>query len=294
MSTLPLLPAATVKLDGTALSPEVESLLVSLRMRDSLRLPDQATLRLADPQLVRVDDGLLAVGKKLEIACAPPGSSTETTVFSGPIQSIELELVGEGAFIAATAYEPAFALHRNRRTRAFQDMTPADVAQQVISGAGLSASVTSSGGGGVSQKFLLQNDETDWDLLWRLADAIDYEVVGDGTTVHFRAAGASSGGAIALKAPDQLLSFRPRITGVQQVDSVTVRGWDPSTAEAIVADKSVPSPDTELGVQRASVASAAGGGTWAVADRTVVSQAEADALAQSLAARMGNAWVEAD
>ena len=295
MSAPALLAYGVVRVDGTELAPEVAALLVQVRVRDSLRLPDQAFVRLADPLLQQVDQGLFTVGRSLEVLYAAPGAGAPTSVFNGKIQSIELELVGEGAFIAATAYEPAFALHQNRRTKVFQEMTAGDIAESVIAAAGLTAAVGSSSSAGEVYPFLLQNDETDWQLLWRLAGAIDYEVVGEGTTVHFRKAGSTgSGSPLPLRAPEELISFRPRVSGAQQVDSVVVRGWDPALAAAIVSSQSPPKSDSEPGLSRSTVASAAGGGTWEVGDRTVLSQGEADALAGSLAARMANAWIEAE
>jgi len=294
MSSLPLLAYAVVRIDGNELAPEIAARLVQVRVRDSLRLPDQAFVRLADPLLQQVDQTLLTVGLSLEVLYAAPGATSPTSVFDGKIQSIELELVGEGAFIAATAYEPAFALHQNRRTRVFQEMTPGDIAGSVIKSVGLTADVQTSAAAGEVYPFLLQNDETDWQLLWRLAGAIDYEVVGDGSSVHFRPAGSPAGSPIPLRAPDQLISFRPRVSGAQQVDSVEVRGWDPAKAQAIVATKSPPDADSTPGLDRSTIASAAGTGTWTVGDRTVLGQDEADALASSLAARTANAWIEAE
>jgi uncharacterized protein involved in type VI secretion and phage assembly len=291
----PLLPAGVVRVDGSPLPPELAALLVLLRVRDSLRLPDQAFLRLADPQLAHVDDELLSVGRNVEVLYGAPGSTTTSSVFSGRIASIELELLHGGAFIAATAYEPAFVLHQQRHTQVFQDMTSGEIAAQVIGAAGLSATLTSSSGSEIVHPFVLQNEETDWQLLWRLADAIDFEVVGDGATVHFRPAGsATAGSPLALRAPEELLCFRPRITAAQQVEGVEVRGWDPASAEAIVANESSPAPDSSPGAGRGAIAAASGAGDWTVGDRTVLSQDEASALAGSLAAQLANAWVEAD
>ncbi len=291
----PLLASSVVRIDGAALAPELAALLVLLRVRDSLRLPDQAFLRLADPQLAHVDDDLLAVGRTVEVLFAPPAGGSASSVFSGRIASIELELLVGGAFIAATAYEPAFVLHQQRRTQVFQNMTSGEIAAQVIDAAGLTPSITGSAASDAVHPFVLQSEETDWLLLWRLADAIDFEVVGEGATVHFRPAGSTSAGApLQLRAPEQLLCFRPRITAAQQVEGVEVRGWDPASAEAIVASESAPTPDSSPGSGRGEVAAASGAGEWTVGDRTVVSHDEASALAGSLAARLTNAWVEAD
>jgi uncharacterized protein involved in type VI secretion and phage assembly len=291
----PLLSAGVVRIDGAALAPELAALLVLLRVRNSLRLPDQAFLRFADPQLTHVDDELLAVGRSVEVQFTAPGSTTPSGLFSGRIESIELELAHGGAFVAVTAYEPAFALHRQRRTQAFQSMTGGEIAAQVIGAAGLDAALTSSAASDAVQPFVLQREDTDWQLLWRLADAIDYEVAGEGGTVHFRPAGSTAAGApLQLRAPEQLLRFAPRITAAQQVRDVEVRGWDPASSEAIVAEASAPAPDSSPGTGRDAVAAAGDAGAWTVGDHAVLSHDEASALAGSLAARLANAWIQAD
>ena len=74
-----------------------------------------------------------------------------------------------------------------------------------------------------------QTNETDWEFLWRLAARIDFEVLVVGDQLHFRRAGGPAGSApIPLRWGEQLVSFRPRVTGVQQVKDVVVRGWEPA------------------------------------------------------------------
>lgn len=291
----PLLPAGIVRIDGCALPVELAALLVLLRVRDSLRLPDQAHLRFADPQLAHVDDELLSVGRRVEVLYAAPGSSDPASVFKGRIEAIELELLSGGALIGATAYEPAFVLHQKRRTQAFQNMTSGDIAEQVIATAGLTPRITEASGSASVHPFVLQSEETDWQLLWRLADAIGYEVVGDGDTVDFRpAASTSAGSPLVLRAARELISFRPRVSASQQVDGVEVRGWDPANAETIAASERPLAPASDPGMQRSALAVTAGAGTWTIGDRTVLSHEEASALATSLASRLADAWVQAD
>jgi uncharacterized protein involved in type VI secretion and phage assembly len=268
----PLLPTGVVRIDGSELPPELAALLVLLRVRDSLRLPDQAQVRFADPQLAHVDDELLSVGRSIEVLYAAPGASVPDSVFSGRIEAIELELLSGGAMIGATAYEPAFALHQKRRMQAFQNMTSGDIAEQVIAAAGLTARVDTAPECDTVHPFVLQSEETDWQLLWRLADAIGFEVIGDGETVDFRPADAASAGSpLALHAGQELISFRPRLSASQQVEGVEVRGWDPARAEAIIASKSPSAPASDP-----------------------VSHEEAGALASSLASRLADVWVQAD
>jgi len=291
----PLLPSGIVRIDGSTLPPELAALLVLLRVRDSLRLPDQADLRFADPQLAHVDDELLSVGRSVEVLYAAPGSSAPASVFSGRIEAIELELLSGGALIGATAYEPAFVLHQKRQTQVFQNMTSGDIAEQVIAAAGLTARISAAAGSETVHPFVLQSEETDWQLLWRLADAIGFEVVGDGQTVDFRpTGGAPAGSPLALHAAQDLISFRPRLSASQQVDGVEVRGWDPANAETIVASESPSAPASDPGVQRSVLAGASDAGTWTIGDRTVLGHEEASALAASLASRLADAWVQAD
>ena len=284
---------ATIKLDGQELAPELAARVVTVEVRDNVRLPDQASVRIADPELLRDTDGSsVSIGQTIEILLGAPDATTTTSIFSGKVQSLELELVGEGAFIAVTAYESSFELHRSRRTQVFQSMSSSDIASKVISEAGLTPDVDSTT---IQHDFVLQCDESDWQFLWRLAADVDYEVVGEGTEVHFRAAGkAASGDPIELGPTEQLLSFRPRVTAAQQVSSVSVRGWDPSQQSAIVANKTPATTDSSPGLQRTTVSGAVGSGTWTVAERTILTQAEADELGQSIADQIGNAWLEAD
>lgn len=289
-----MLPYGIVRVDGADLSQELTAAVVLLRVRNSARLPDQAYLRIADPRLAYVDSDLLAVGKNLEILFGASGTDTPTSVFAGPIESVELDFVASGAFIAVTAYEPAFALHRNCRTQIFQNMTSSDIARKLIGAVELTAQLDTTSASATVHPFLLQAQETDWQLLWRLADAVGYEVVGDGRTVSFREADSATTTTIALQRPGNLTSFSPRVSGAQQVDSVQVRGWDPASAEAIVASEDPPSTNSDLGITRADIATAANAGDWTVADRTVLLQQEASALAQSIAARQANDWLQAD
>src|SRR5262249_42306933 len=128
---------------------------------------------------------------------------------------------------------------------------------------------------------------------WRLARRIDFEVVVSGSQLHFRQAG-SDDDAVELMWGDTLQAFRPRVTGVQQVDEVVVRGWDPATKDVIESKAQAGDLGVEIGVSRSDVASSLGGGTVTIADRPVMSGDEADALAKSIVAQLANAYVEAE
>ena len=73
--------------------------------------------------------------------------------------------------------------------------------------------------------FVLQHNETDWDFIWRLAKRIGFEFTVDDTRAEFKKPDPNAE-AVELSYPDDLYTFRPRITAVQQVEKVNVRGFD--------------------------------------------------------------------
>ena len=112
-------------------------------------------------------------------------------------------------------------------------------------------------------EFFQQSNETDWDFVWRLALMHDYEVV---VERHQAALPPGQQGARRaggrLRWQDNMISFRPRMSGVQQVDTVKVRGWDPKAKKAVTGTASQPRRRRRSrACTRSKVASDLGGGT---------------------------------
>ena len=114
----------------------------------------------------------------------------------------------------------------------------------------------------------------------------------EGRTAHFRK--PSPDGAIDLEWPTVLHSFTPRVTAVQQVQQVTLLAQDPMTNQAINVSASSPNQIAQIGLDRATVASAFGGATAHIASEPVKSQSEGQAVAQALLDLLANAYVAAE
>ena len=194
----------------------------------------------------------------------------------------------------ARGYDHSHALNRTRRNATYQDATVAEVVKKVCQRAGLTVGTIEDAGG--TQPFVQQSNETDWEFLWRLAGRVGREVVVLDNALHFRAAGGGEpeGAALELRYGANLLSFRPRLTGVQQVDEVIVRSWDHTSKRAIEATAKPDPTRSAIGVARSAVASALGGGAITISDAPVGNQEEADALAKSVMARVANGYLEAE
>ena len=166
--------------------------------------------------------------------------------------------------------------------------------RKVCQRAGLQAAEVEDAGG--TQPFIQQSNETDWEFLWRLANRVGCEVVVLDKELRFRKRGGGDAGGepITLRYGEELLTFRPRLTGVQQVDEVVVRSWDHTAKRAIEATAKPEPTRSAIGVGRDTVASALGGGAITISDAPVGNQEEADALAKTVMARITNGFLEAE
>ncbi len=293
MSPLPLISGVEVTIDGDPLDSRLAANLIEVRADQRYMLPAAFLLRIADPQLEHVDSSPLTVGAKVEISLAAAAGDSLQPVVSGQITAVEPEFGRQGAVLAARGYDESHTLNRTRITETYQNMSSDDIASKVADRAGLEAGTISSAGD--VHDFVQQNNETDWEFLWRLARRIDFEVtVSDGALSFQKAGGDGGGEPPSLKWGGDLWTFRPRVTGVQQVEEVVVRSWDPSSKDVIESRQSAGTPDASIGIDRGDVGSALGGGSMTMADRPVLSSDEADALATSMASRLANAYVEAE
>jgi phage protein D len=280
-----------VTVDGAALDPRYRELLSEVKVVDSLTLPDMALVRITDLKGENVDGNPLTVGAKLEVKFGGLDAHATTSVFKGQITSVEPEFTPTGVTISARAYDKSHSLNRERKTRTFQNMSASDMVRKIVGEAGLAAKVESTS---VVHEFFQQSNETDWDFAWRLALMHDYEVVVTDETLSFRKAGGNGGGALTLRWGETLHTYRPRVSGIQQVDTVEVRGWDPKTKHVITGSASSPQTSSKAGVSRSQVAGGLNGGTTAVKDRAMTSMDEANEIAKATLQRTADAHYEAD
>lgn len=280
-----------VRVDGAPLDPTVADRLIDARVQDDLLLPDTFQLRFRDPGFELVDGTLLDVGKKVELKLSGPGGTPTRPLFVGKIATLAPEFEGGGCVFVVRGYDASHALNLTRRSRTFQDMTASDIATKIIGEAGLKSDVASTR---EVAAFEQQSNETDWRFLWRLAERSGFTLSCVDGTVTFRPAGRAEEQAARLEWGVSLRAFHPRATAVQQVDEVEVTAWDPLTAKRVTGRARQPKLDSEIGLVRDQTAKAGAGGRLVVSDRVVVTQGEADVLAQSTLDHLANAWLEAE
>ena len=255
--------------DGREVDDQLTRRIREVRVLNYLRLPDVCTFTASFPkgqdgQPEPIDQQPFQIGSQLEIRLGAREALTTTSLFKGQIVTLEPTFGAGGVELLVRGLDRSHVLLRSRRVRTFQNQTSSDIVSKVVQEAGFTPDCDASG---EPHEFVQQNNESDWDFIWRLADRVGFEFVVEDRIAHFRK--PTPEGAIELEWPTVLHSFTPRITAIQQVQQVTLLAQDPMTKQAI--DVSVSSPDqiAQIGLDRQTVAAAFGDATAHIATEPV-------------------------
>ncbi|MEO6527548.1 MAG: VgrG-related protein [Gemmatimonadaceae bacterium] len=285
-----------LEVEGMAESAGVELMqsLLSVVVESSLHLPDVATIRVTDTALKWIDDKALEPGKRIKVSAEGPQSKGAHPLFDGDIVELEPEFLVGSHNLTIRAFDALHRLSRGRRVRSFLNMTDGDVIQKIASDAGMTASAEQAN---IVHPYLFQNNETDLEFLRARANAAGSVLFADGRKIRLEPPKAD-GEAIEMQWGENLQEFRPRMTTVNQVSSVTVRGWDPKTRQEIVGQAKHGNGVPQVGESRkpGDVVHAAFNREVPTlsASRPVHTQAEADQMARALAGSHSSRFIEAE
>ena len=284
----------SVLIDGTEVDKTLSAHIREVRILSYLRLPDTCTLSVVyqkakegeDPP---IDSHPFDIGKPLEVKLGARDQLTTTSLFKGQVVSQELNFGAGGVELLVRGFDRSHILIRARKVRTFQNQTTSDIVTKVLSEAGFSAQCDSTGD---PHDFMQQDNETDWDFIWRLAERVGFEFVVQDTDAYFRKPTADN--PVELEWPQTLRSFSPRVTATQQAQQVTLAAFDPKTKQTISATASSPEQVARIGVERSSVAGAFDGADIHIATEPVQSQSEGQAVAQALLDKLANGYIAAE
>jgi phage protein D len=284
----------SILLDGTALDDTTSRRIREVKVLNYLRLPDMCTFTLTyekgkEGQDEPIDSHPFDIGKPLEIKLGAREALTTNSLFKGEIVTLELNFGPGSVELHVRGFDRSHVLLRSRHVKTFQNQTSSDIVSSVVSAAGFTADCDDSGD---PHDFMQQDNETDWDFIWRLAERIGFEFVVEDTTAHFRK--QSPDDPVELEWPTTLRSFKPRVTAIQQVAQVTLAAQDPKTKQSISVTAGNPNQIAKIGVDRDTVQSAFDGDAIHVATEPVKTQSEATALAQALLDKLANGYIAAE
>lgn len=174
---------------------------------------------------VYFDRRMLDFGKPFKVIYA------SETLFEGRIMALEALFPEAGLRSITVLAEDRFQdLRMTRRTRAFADVTDADIVRQIARDHGLTASVDLPE---VQHKHVAQVNQSDLAFLRERARRVGAEVWMAGSQLNARPRDSRNGETIELTYPGSLREFSVLADLAHQRTSVTVTGWDVMGKQAI-------------------------------------------------------------
>src|SRR6266542_1622183 len=195
-----------VEVEGAALAPEAERMLVGAVVDDNLNLPDLFWLTFRDPEHKALAAAGLRIGAKVRVSLISEQHPGGEPLISGEVTALEAEHAPGGTLVVARGFDQSHRLFRGRRTETYSNVTYADVARTVATRAGLQVGKIDPTPG--VYQHVSQGNLSDWQFLRSLAAEIGFEVaVLDGKLElrnPARSSGAPAGGRLDTENPLQL------------------------------------------------------------------------------------------
>jgi hypothetical protein len=229
---------------------------------------------------VYFDRTVLDFGKAFAVEFGPPGATSP--VFAGRITGLEAHYPSaQIPEIVVLAEDRLQDLRMERHTRSFENVTDAQIIQQLASQQGLTAQVDVDG---PTHKVLVQLNQSDLAFLRERAAAIDAELWIDNKTLYAQARARRNAGPVSLTYGQDLLEFSVVADLADQRSSVQVTGWSVADKAAITGQGDEGSLGAELAGGRsgsAVLAQALATHDESVARATPLTQLEAKAMAEA-------------
>ncbi len=302
MDVSALLSEIAIKVDGTDLAEEDARRIAEVTVEQSLLLPDMCLIRLYDvgdsTQATRavffqlLDQDTFPIGGELSVDLGRAGDPA--TVFQGEITAVELEVSNnEVPTTIVRAYARSHRLQRGRHSRSFMNMSDKDIVEKIAGEVSLQAECDDTD---TTHDYVFQYNQTNWEFLRERAALNGFELFVNDRTLHFRKPQNGQSEGPEQKLWDNLLDIRVKMASSFQASSVVVRGWDPSSKEAIVGTASSASMKPEIGEDRNGSAMAAsfGDATVYIVNQPVADQTEANTIASAIYTELDGAFIEAE
>jgi phage protein D/phage baseplate assembly protein gpV len=300
---MPNAPDLKIKIDGTPLKDELDDILEVVVNLDRY-LPGMFTILVHDQPIEQtgkpmyVDSAKFDLGKAVEIVMQagetePDRSGPSGTLIKGEITSIEPSFSSDrGANLIVRGYDRSHRLHRGTFTRTFLKVKDSDIAGKIAGEAGLSHATDATT---ETYDYVMQYNQTNWEFLRARAERIGYHLYVDDKLLCFKKAERKVSGPTFEWGVD-LKRFEPRLSGTQQVDKATVKGWDVTKKQAIVGNAAssgiMPGGFGKSGGTAAKSAFSAA--TTIVVDAPVSTSGDANTAAQAVLDQTASEFIQAD
>ena len=278
--------------NGQPVPHKLMAQLVEATVEQHAYLPHMITLRFQDPQLELLDSDTFDLGDTVT-ASAKTSEGKIVSLFDGEVTALEPEFAkGMLATYVVRGYDQTHRLFRQVKSCAFVNQKDSDIARKIAQGVGLTAEVDDTR---LVYDHVFQDNQSDLAFLQERAWRIGFECFVMGDALLFRRPQNAESG-VTLAWGEDLVAFYPRLTVAEQVDEVVVRGWNEGEQKAIVgrAENGRLYPRTQSYQNGAEAAKPFGRGKKVIVNQPVVSQAEANILAQARLDEVSGAFLQAE
>ncbi|HKR48814.1 MAG TPA: VgrG-related protein [Pseudonocardiaceae bacterium] len=289
-----------VEVAGKALPTDVAGLLVQGVMDDSRVLPDLFELRFRDRDHIVLDKASIKIGLPVKLSVVSNENNTPLPLLEGEITALEKEFDGTGTFTVVRGLDKSHRLTRGRRVASFHQMTVSDVVRKVAQGAKIPCGKIDPTSG--VHKQISQGNLTDWAFLRQLAADVGAGIAMVDGKLEFRCPNAANAApstatsatedAMVLELGRNVLRMRAVVTSAEQVPTVEVRGWDPTTKKAVVGQAPTKTVSAELGAKPAELASVFESQPLVATDSPYRTQGEVKDAAKALAEQVAGGFAE--
>lgn len=232
-------------------------------------------------ELQWLESPLLRMGGRVEIKIGY--GSTLKSMMIGEISSISPDFPSGGIpRIEVGGYDLSNRMMKGKRSSSWSGATDSEVAKKIASRYGFNTSGVEDTG--VKKNKIIQNMESDYDFLSKLAKSNGFEFFIRADNLYFRAPKNDGEESVAFKWGQSPGSFRPELNVSSQVSAVEVRHWDPKTKKEIIGKASTGDEHGRQAGQKSGgdiVESMAGEKVTEIIRKPVYSREEADRLAKA-------------
>ncbi len=176
-----------------------------------------------------LDGQILDFGKKLKVSIGPADNAR--TIFDGLISALEAQFQeGSSPHVAIFAEDKLMSLRMTRRIKTYENVSDADIAQQIAQQHGLAAEVDAQG---PTYKVVQQWNQSDLAFLRDRARLLQAEIWFSEEKLYFQTRDKRSAPEVTLVQGNDLIQLRVRADLAHQRTKIAVSGFDAQSKEKI-------------------------------------------------------------
>lgn len=271
-----------VLINGKELDPSIKLAISSLSVEDEVNLPTMFNLVLNSFDFNKgdwcgIDLDLFKLGDEVKIRM---GEDQTAEMLTGEITSIEADFGAESHF-EIRGFDRLHRLRFGTKSRSFQEMKISEIVDQIASSAGLSTKIKATD---TVQKYLFQNNQTDYDFLVEFAERLGYELAVTDKQLSFQPSRLGKGADVNLQYGVDFSRLTLVLNTLYQGSKVQVRGWDMKEQQEVTAEVGAGSEASLMGGEQSGfelTKAAFGDSPIKLVNETVHDSAEAEALAKA-------------